>query len=557
MEFSNFFSVQKNNIENLHKMEIEQAHNMNHSNMIRNYLFSKRVNNINFPFSNNKNKTLLFTNNTFEPNVVTKNIEEIFTLFQTSQNISNINKSQIDAIKSLLLEHLQKIRKELSKESISLSDAKNIFNNKTQSFIQLLFSDFYDPYIQLESLWIINNLMYLIAKYNNNNFFIDVKSVSSSLIQCLINTHNSQRNDGVKYTLEEKILRIFGNLININNNIIESLINNQIIPFIINSLNSPISSLRTTCLWLLNKILLALKKLEAGDYISLFVTKNAISNYKFILSRFEKQHSFDEIGELFWLLNELVKYDSVVLLSVFFTDAPYSCINKEDIIIYLNKELALKNFEFVLDNCLTNKLFQPCFKMISNLLAVCAKNAKNEELLNKLTECFFNKQSILRFINDVLNSPKNKYEYQLVKDILLLIFNLMSISAIKSSVLFKNGITNLISGKEYQNDNEIMKLLYFIYYKIRINNAFIFENNDEKVIQSILFIMGNFKDDSSVLIIFTDILFIHLNASHVKIGEDIINEIQIISNSNDNIPLQMLQNVLLKLSTYFRMNTPI
>ena len=42
---------------------------------------------------------------------------------------------------------------------------------------------------------------------------------------------------------------------------------------------------------------------------------------------------------------------------------------------------SCKKFEFVLSNCLTIKMFQPGFRLISNILVVCYKDVKNEKIL--------------------------------------------------------------------------------------------------------------------------------------------------------------------------------
>ena len=554
MASANFFINNPSKVEYEHKMEIEQAHNINHSNMIRNYIFSKRMNIFPFRQFSNIQKTLP---NEFDSNLIIKNINEIILIFNKLHNLSQFitNNAEIVTIKNTILEYLKQIRKELSKENISLIDAKNIFNANIPNFIELLINDTYDPYIQIESLWIINNLIFIVAKYKNFISF-DVKIIANSLIQYLFNIYKNKKNEGVKYTLGEKILRIFGNLIYIDNNLIELLLKNQIIPFIIGSLNSPVSSFRTTCLWLINKIIIIFGKLNANNYINLFLEKNAISNYKFILARLEnKSSSFDETGELFWLFNELVKYNSSFLIPIFFSNANINA-NSIDFISLnkVNKDIAFKNFEFILNNCLSSKMIQACFRLISNLLIICWKDLKDEDLLSKLIDKLYLKHGVLEFINDILNSPKNKYNISLVKDILLLIFNLICLSQIKSSSLFKNGIVNLITNKDYQNDNEIMKLLFFIYYRILGSNYFSFEPNDENVIKVCLEIMERFKDDNSILIIFIDILFFYLKLSHIKIEENIEDELKVLSDSEKNIPIENLQIYLFKLSNYIKVN---
>ena len=558
MESSNDFKISYLT-ENSRKAEIEKLHNINHSKMVKNYIYSRRSMNtlpISIKITTNKKST----SESLNSNLYFKYIDEVSILFNKLHQYSfcilnTINKPEMNSTKNLIFEYLKQIRKELSQVNISLIEVKTIFeNNKTQNFIDLLIKELLsskDPYIELELLWILNNLIYLIAKFNLS---FDVTKISEYLLKYLISLQNSQKNEGVKYTLEEKILRIFGNIIYLNNNIIESLINNQLITFIIDSLNSPVSSFRTTCLWLLNKFLLILKKLDGNNYINIFTNKKAISNYKFILNRIINQKNFDEIGELFWLLNELVKYDSSILIQIFFTDinnitnSNNNSINNN--LLYINKDAAIKNFEFVLDNCLTVKLFQTCFRLISNILVVCYNNVKNEDLLKTFIEILFERKTILCFIKDVLNSPKSKYETPLVKDILLLIFNLSFLAQVKTSVLFRTGIVNLISDKDYQNDTEIIKLLYFIYYRMLTSNSYFFEPNEEKVIKTFLVIMERFKNDSSALIIFIDIIFFYLKASNIKIGNDVENELNLMVNYEQNIPVDRLQSTLLKLSNF-------
>ena len=551
MESSNNFK-KSYPTENSRKTEIEHLHNINHSKMVNNFIFSKRTMNA-LPISIKITTYRKPAEESLNTNLIFINIDEISILFnKLHQNnffiLNKINKSEINSTKNTLLEYLKQVRKELSKQNISLIEVKTIFeNNKTQNFIvliinQLLISN--DPYIELELLWILNNLVYLIAKFNLS---FDITKVSEYLLKYLISLQKSQKNEGVKYTLEEKILRIFGNIIYLNNRIIEILNNNQLITFIIDSLISPVSSFRTTCLWLLNKLLLILKKLDGNNYINYFTSKKAVSNYKFIFNRIVNQKNFDEIGELFWLLNELVKYDSSILVPIFFTDinnmnSNYNNFNNNNL-SYINKDLAIKNFEFVLDNCLTVNLLQTCFRLISNLLVVCHNNINNEDLLKTFIETLFEKQTVLCFIKDVLNSPKNKYETALVKDILLLIFNLSFLFQVKSSVLFRNGIVNLISNKDYQNDTEIIKLLYFIYYRMLLSNSYFF-------IKTCLIVMERFKNDSSILIIFIDILFCYLKASNIKIGNDVENELNLMVNYEQNIPVDRLLSILLKLSNF-------
>jgi len=532
------------------KIDFEKNHNLKHSKKIQNFIFSKR--NINSSFFN---KNILTVENNqiediFNTDLINNNISQVIGLFEKihQDNSISLNKIQINEIKNFLLNYLTQIRKELSKENISIIQAKNIFDNgKVKIFSELLINpinDTSDPFIYLESIWIINNLMFLVAKFKDLILF-DISDLTEHLIQFLINIYKNQKDDGVKYTLEEKIVRIFGNLLYINSDIVKLFIDYSIIPFIIESLNSPIPSFRISCLWLLNKILLTIKKNGNNDIISLFTTKVAISNYKFILSRNKSQNSIDEISELFWIFNELVKYDSSIIISIFFCDFNNS--------LNLNEEYIINTFQFIVDNCFINKILQPSFRLISNLLIICYKDIKNENLLSKMVQILFEKQPFFRYINELMYSQKNKFDISFTKDLLLLIFNLVSISPINSRAYFKNGIINLIHNKDYQNNYDIQQMLLFIYYKMMKNNSFYFESNDEIVIKSCLDLLKIFKDNNDILCILIDLFYFYLKASNINIGENIEKELNILINTKGNITSNNYILILVELSNLIQM----
>ena len=198
-------------------------------------------------------------------------------------------------------------------------------------------------------------------------------------------------------------------------------------------------------------------------------------------------------------------------------------------------------------------MLQPSLRLISNLLVICYKEIKNEDLLSKLIQIFFQKDSILRLINEFMNSPKNKFDFSLSEDILLLIFNLVSISTDNCRNYFKIGISNLINNKEYQNDKKMITLLIYIYYKIMKSTNFYFEANDEMVIKSCLGLIQNFKDNESVLFILIDLFYFYLKASNINIDGNIENELKIIINTRDSIPINNLFMLLFKLSDFVQM----
>ena len=198
-------------------------------------------------------------------------------------------------------------------------------------------------------------------------------------------------------------------------------------------------------------------------------------------------------------------------------------------------------------------MLQPSLRILSNLLVICYKDIKNEDLLSKLIQIFFQKDSILRLINEFMNSPKNKFDFSLSEDILLLIFNLVSISADNYRNYFKIGISNLINNKEYQNDKKMITLLIYIYYKIMKSTNFYFEANDEMVIKSCLGLIQNFKDNESVLFILIDLFYFYLKASNTNIDGNIENELKVLINTRDNIPIDNLFILLFKLSNLVQM----
>ena len=557
MEGANYFN-KSDDFEKEYKMEIENSKELDRSNMVKNYIQSRRTMNSHLDCKNEKKIKRL----SYSPSL---NIDLNFDIVKTIGEVMNIIKelcpknqytlqpipigrSQTENMKNKLLKNLKKIRIFLNKESIP---EKDILQNNVQSFIESLIGSFNqnsDYFIQLESLWIINNLIYFMSKYNENA--IDTNKIANLLMEYLIIILKG--NEKVKYSILEIIYRIFGNLIHINNNIIGILIKNNVISFIVEQLNNPVLSFRITCLWLLNKLLIILGRINSTDNINILLSRNAILNYKFILSRIKNNIIFDEISEFYWLITELAKYNPKILIPIFFSQNIQYNISSES----ANIEYPVEIFSFILDNSLTNKLSQISIRLISDLLAVCDSEIKNENLLTKFIENFFEKKSIILYINDVLNSPKNKYDISLVKDVILLIFNLLCIAPIKASIFFKKGIVNLISDRDYHTNVEMMKLLFLTFYRILISNSFSFEPNDEKVIKTCLVIIKRFKDDKEVLILFIDILYCYLKASRTQIENEIENAMQfLMDDQNSNI--EIYQNMYLNLANIVKMYSPL
>lgn len=475
-----------------------------------------------------------------------KVIDEIIASINELKSDIKFSQNKKWIINDELKNNLIKIRKELSKENLPNKKIKNILEHDIQNFVDILLEiieNISDDYLDLEILWILNNIIFISSKFNIIN--LDTIKITNQISKFYLKVIKSP-ND-FKFSLLEKMHRIFGNLLFINNKSIYSLINNNIIINIIESLIKPVSAFRLACLWLLNKILIALKaNNDINNYINLFINKFAIYNYNSIFVRI-KNLELDEISEFFWLLCELCKYDSDILVQIFFNGYQN----------YKNYYNIIKNFEFVLNNCMTNKLSQISFRLISNLLVISFSEINNEYLTTKFIENFFEKKnSVILYINDVLNSPINKYDISLVKDVLLLIFNLVCISAIKTGIYFKKGIVNLISDRDYHTNNNILKLLFIIFYKIIYCNSFNFELNDEKVIKACLMTMKNFKNDENILILFIDIFFFYLKATNTPIDEELKNELDFIQKER-NVKIESYLNIFEKLSIIVKKASPL
>jgi len=531
------------------KKEKEMEQKIHHSNMIKNYLTTRRT-----PLKKNQNSGIRYrykkyslscekTNSSEDIINIIDNIKSNLTEIKSDIKFTSNKKWEItDEIK----EKIKILRQELSNENISNNKIKHILEHDIQNFIEILIELIenisYDDYLLLEILWILNNIIFFSAKYNVINLdSIKISNQISKLYLTQVKSINQY-----KYSLLEKMHRILGNLLFINSKSIYSLINNNIITNIIECLIRPVASFRKASLWLLNKILKALKENDdVNNYINLFINKYSIYNYNFIFLRINNIE-LDEIAEFFWLMTELSKYNSGLLINIFFNGFQYKN----------NYDKIIGNFEFILNNCMTNKLSQISFRLITNLLVVCYNDLNNEYLITKFIENFFEKKSVLYYINDILNSSFNKYDIYFVKDVLLLIFNLLCISAIKTGIYFKKGIVNLISDKDYYNNKDIIKLLFMIFYKILMTNSFSFEQNDEKVIKVILILINKFKGDENILIIFIDILFFYLKFTNTIINEELNNEIEFIKKEK-NTKIESYQNIFEKLSTIIIKASPL
>ena len=273
------------------KKDKEDQHELTHSNKIKNYISSRRTTNDSLLKQEGSNIRYRYKRHSLPSDINILNIDIIKIIDKIKEDIEEI-KSDLKFksnkkwnLNDELKENLISVRKEISRENLPLNKIKNILEHDIQLFIELLIElleNISDDNLELEILWILNNLIYFAAKYNDIS--LDSIKISNQIAKYYLTKVNNENE--FKYSLFEKIYRIFGNLLFINNKSIYSLINNNIISNIIECLIRPVASFRLASLWILNKILIALKvNEEINNYINLFIDKYAIYNYNFIFER--------------------------------------------------------------------------------------------------------------------------------------------------------------------------------------------------------------------------------------------------------------------------------
>ena len=115
-------------------------------------------------------------------------------------------------------------------------------------------------------------------------------------------------NNGVKNLIYEKVFCLIGNLVFIDEKTLTFYLQNNILVYLFQNMNSSVSSLRCVCLCTLNKILTSISKNHnLNNYISIYIDKNAISYYKFILTRVDGKNHLEEVYEFYTLINSIIK----------------------------------------------------------------------------------------------------------------------------------------------------------------------------------------------------------------------------------------------------------
>ena len=374
----------KHDLQKEKKMEIEEEYNKRHQ-----IYTSERINR-----KRNLNEYSLKEKEDNEDTQMKNSITDLNIIFQSLQNLIPSN-NKID--KNYILNQMKKLRKELSKNSASENDIINIIK-KYPNLIGALSNyllDFKNSELQFETIWVLNNLSIYSFNYHLDFQF---NQINQFLIQ-ILKDEKKFSNFGTRNLIFEKVFKFIGKLMFMNDNTFNYFIQNNIINILFNCLNSSVRSLRIVCLWNLNQIFTKLIENNYENEIKIFNQKDSLLSYKFILSRIElnQNNSFDEIFEIYWLLNELFKKFPDSVNYIFFFDKD-----------------VLSKFDHILSYTLIEKLSQPCIRLLSNLIVLNNNSILRDNFINSV----FSRKDLIQYIQLILNTDFAKYDISIIKDII-------------------------------------------------------------------------------------------------------------------------------------------
>ena len=296
----------KHDLQKEKKMEIEEEFNKRHQ-IYTSERINKKRNLNDYSLKEKDNEDTQMQNSITDLNIIFESLQNLFF----SNNIND---------KNYILNQMKKLRKELSKNSASENDIINIIK-KYPNLIGALSNyllDFKNSELQFETIWVLNNLSIYSFNYHLDFQF---NQINQFLIQ-ILKDEKKFSNFGTRNLIFEKVFKFIGKLMFMNDITFNYFIQNNIINILFNCLNSSIRSLRIVCLWNLNQIFTKLIENNYENEIKIFNQKDSLLSYKFILSRIElnQNNSFDEIFEIYWLLNELFKKFPHSVNYIFFFD---------------------------------------------------------------------------------------------------------------------------------------------------------------------------------------------------------------------------------------------
>lgn len=496
------------------KMEIEEENYKRHKKSTYDKIFRYRNNQ--YETNSNNDKDVPMTSSIIDVNLL---LSSLNYLLSTSNNKND---------KFLILKYLKNVRKELAKQDIS-KEVINIILQKFQNIIEILsvfILDFKNSEIQFETIWILNNLSIYCYKYNLEIHFFQIAQILIQILQFEKNFSNN----GVKNLIFEKLFCFIGNLVFMDEKTLKFFLEHNIIFYLFQNLNSSVCSLRCVCLCSLNKIYSEItKKQDYQNFINLYIDKNAMFYYKFILSRLEIKRNFDEIYEFYWLLNSIIKTHPEIATYLFFVE---------------HEKEIIKKFNNLLSITLVNILIQPCIRLISNLLVV----SNNQIIRDHLCQSLLTNVPLVSFINNLLISTINQNDVDIYKDVLLLLFNLTCFVPSQVKLIFYDSIIKMLSKSETFQDLEIAKLSLNIFYRIFIENGKIFDEKYKIIIQLLLSQFQCLINDINVLLIITDFLYFFIkNVNHIN-NNTIDNAIKEIESKDGNVDINEIIGLIKEIS---------
>lgn len=484
-------------------------HIKNHDEWLQQAIYDKRNSSAFFQKHDQENSEELSSSCVSEsPSII--NIDQIkaSALFlRTDQSVDKNNTKR----------HLKLLRKELSKPNISPEILSSLIeNNEFFSVLVNFLFDFKNSEIQLEALWILNNLCIYYYQFQQKEKLYEIHNF---LTKFMISENNFS-NVGIKNLILEKFFSLIGNLILYDENVYFHYINNHLLQYLVKNLNSSVRSLRTICLWTINNIINATNCLgmKRNNQISnitddtniistnkimkstLFYNESMAYYYKFVFSRLDYNKNFDESYEFLWLIYYLVNENSELGFNILFN--MNSIPNDND------------NFNKLLKFVVVDRLSQPIIRIIGTLIT--EDFVLNVEIKRKIVEAVLDNTEIGMLLNSTIKyCTINTDKVGFVNDVVWFINSLAFYDPIKTCQLFKASLEYLANPDitvmiqfPLETVRNLLTAIYLCYSAEGLNDI------KESVISLVLNNTEQLSCDLRLRYIILDFLYVFLKSTH-------------------------------------------
>jgi hypothetical protein len=451
-------------------------------------------------------------------NYIRKNSNEDEEIMKVDTDLNKLNIDVVQTALSFLSQkhmlhdknmtryYLKQLRRELSKLDITNEILLQVFQNGNILLILINFLfDFKNSEIQLETLWILNNLC-ILCQNHGIQFKDYFYQIHSFLTDFMLMSEKNFSNIGVKNLILEKFFSLIGNIVTTDEGIYHHYLTFNILYHLISNLNSSVRSFRAICLWTLNNILSATyyynddnfpKHQECRKIIGQGVgdNRNTLIYIKSLFNRIDPSKNFTECYEFLWFLNYFINLSNSAAVFQLF-------IAKVD-----EKVTDNKNFKILLNLLMIDKLHQPVIRILGDLLAIDDGGYENGFKSDIALQILSN-SDIICFLSTVLRNNNESFELNyLKKDILWLIKNLLSFDVKNVSSYFYNIIVNFVLSSYSFPTSELKNALIIIYNYLHITG---YEDllKNTKLISFVFNIVENngVKEDICLRLILTDII---------------------------------------------------